>query len=251
MYGYFKESFFRLNPDTDGVHIKLGTGRTIEVKYQSGISRNDAPENDSRRIEQDRREEVEKSKHQLLEYAQVYSRQDGQQTAFFIIWASIDMAADIINGISDNPRQLDEVKSLQAKQVFLGQMSWQLAAVQLQQAAKADWGDLNNKIIADLIAYLEAKQLSGFVRFDDIVIADTPVNPDDYFALIEPPKYSITWTSWYGRREACTDSILDNHPNKSSSVSVFSTRPRLCMLCFRPKVVIMVSIRCLRVWVAS
>ncbi len=59
----------------------------IEVKYQSGLSRNDeiTPKIDTLNLEKQQRDAIEESKNQLLEYARVYGRRNSKQTAFFII----------------------------------------------------------------------------------------------------------------------------------------------------------------------
>lgn len=145
----------------------------IEVKYLSGISGNDPmeAEMDTQHLEKERLEEVGKSKHQLLKYARDYSEPENNRTAFFILWAPIDMAADIMTGISNTGSQMKIVDDLKTKKVFLGQMSWQKAAIQLQKTAAGKDADLlNGKIILDLIDYLKIKQLDGFVRFDDDAI---------------------------------------------------------------------------------
>ena len=155
----------------------------IEVKYLSGISRNDdiTLEPDSKTIENERLEEVKRSKHQLLEYAHCYAKNDGTPKAFFLIWACTEMASDIINGIATTPKQMEEVKCLQAKKAYLGQMTWQHASKQLLLASKTTLDPINKKIINDLIDYLKAKQLDGFLSFDDV--HDLLVNPNDFFSF--------------------------------------------------------------------
>ncbi|MCC6412818.1 MAG: hypothetical protein IT270_14225 [Saprospiraceae bacterium] len=155
----------------------------IEVKYLSGISRNDTNiiETENYATEHERLEAVKESKHQLLDYARCYSKKDGRQKAFFLIWASSDMASDIINGIDTTPNQRDETKSLFANDIHLGQISWQHASKQLLQIPTTTLDSTNKKIVSDLIKYLKAKQLDGFLRFDDA--KDFPVDPTKYFSF--------------------------------------------------------------------
>lgn len=157
----------------------------IELKYLSGISSNDFPDDpgDTPSTNQEEQTEHKKSRHQILEYAEEYTKKAGIKKAFFLIWGTLPITTDIVSGLRTTSKQFTQIQDLRKRKVFIGHTTWEQVHDALTKIHVPS-NTIEAKICGDLVQYLKVKNLDGFVEFKDIEnIPVAKLNPENVGAF--------------------------------------------------------------------